>query len=149
MFFRLLALFTIIPLIELGLLIQLGRWMGILPTVLLVLGTGVLGAALARSQGLRAWQRFQSEMGRGALPTDALFDGVLILIAGAVLLTPGILTDLLGFVLLVPATRAVVRRVLGERLRRRFEPNVLVVDYKEVDYKEVDYKEVDDDVVDL
>ena len=135
MFLRLLALFTIVPLVELGLLIQLGRWMGVVPTVLLVFGTGVLGAALARSQGLRTLRRFQEETRRGNLPTDALFDGVLILIAGAVLLTPGILTDLLGFTLLVPASRAVVRRVVGERLRRRFEPNVLVVDYEEVEEK--------------
>ena len=135
MFLRLLALFTIVPLVELGLLIQLGRWMGVVPTVLLVFGTGVLGAALARSQGLRTLRRFQEETGRGNLPTDAIFDGVLILIAGAVLLTPGILTDLLGFTLLVPASRAVVRRVVGERLRRRVEPNVLVVDYEEVEEK--------------
>ena len=103
MFLRLLLLFTVVPLIELFLLVKLGTVIGIAPTILIVIFTGVLGA-------------------------DALIDGLLILIAGAVLLTPGLLTDALGFVLLVPQGRAVVRRAVAARLEQRTvvrDPNVI------------------------
>ncbi len=118
MFLRLLLLFTVVPLVELALLLWLGRHVGLVPTILLVFGTGVLGAWLARREGLRAFHRVREEMGLGRLPAEALLDGLLILIAGAVLLTPGLLTDLAGFTLLTPFGRGAVRRAVAERLRR-------------------------------
>ena len=133
MFLRLLLLFTIVPLVELFLLVKLGTVVGVGPTVALVIFTGVLGAWLARQQGLGVLRRLSEDLAEGRLPAEALIDGLLILIAGAVLLTPGLLTDVLGFLLLVPQSRAVVRKAAVERFGRRFErgdPEVIDVDWK-------------------
>lgn len=119
MFLRLLLLFTLVPLLELWLLVEIGRRIGFLPTLAIVLATGILGAALARQQGLQTIARVRAEAAAGGLPAEPLLDGLLILIAAAVLLTPGIVTDAVGFALLVPATRRHVRRRLGSWLRRR------------------------------
>lgn len=121
MFAKLLGLFTVVPLVELFILIKIGGLIGAGPTVLIVLVTGIAGAFLARQQGARVWRHIQTEMEAGLLPADPLIDGLLLLVAGAVLITPGILTDLLGFVLLVPPTRAPIRRWVKNRLRRMME----------------------------
>ena len=118
MFLRLVSLFVLLPLAELALLIQMGRWIGLFGTLALVLATGILGAALARRQGARAWRAIQQELREGRPPAGAVVDGLLILIGGIVLLTPGILTDLLGFALLLPPTRRVFRGWLGRRFER-------------------------------
>jgi UPF0716 protein FxsA len=120
MFVWLALLFVTVPLIELGLLVWLGGQVGLLPTVALVVVTGILGAALARWQGLATLSRFQQRLATGELPHEDLIDGILILLAGAVLLTPGLLTDVAGFLLLVPAVRAGVRRLVLGKLKRRF-----------------------------
>ena len=128
MFLRLLLLFTLVPLIELFLLVKLGTVIGIGATVLIVITTGVLGAWLARWQGLGVLRRLTEDLNQGRLPAEALIDGLLILIAGAVLLTPGLITDALGFLLLVPQGRAVVRKMIAARLEQRTEagdPNVI------------------------
>lgn len=117
MFFRLLLLFTLVPLVELWLLIEIGRRTSVPATIALVLTTGALGAWLARSQGVATFARVRREMSDGRMPATALVDGLLILVAGAVLLTPGLLTDLFGFFLLVPAGRTLVRKALAERFR--------------------------------
>ena len=121
MFLRLLLLFTVVPLVELFLLVKLGTVIGIGATVLIVICTGVLGAWLARWQGLGVLRRLTDDLNEGRLPADALIDGLLILIAGAVLLTPGLITDALGFLLLVPQGRAVVRKTIAARLATRTE----------------------------
>jgi UPF0716 protein FxsA len=121
MFIRLLLLFTVVPLVELFLLVKLGAVIGIGATVLIVISTGVLGAWLARWQGLGVLRRLSEDLNQGRLPADALIDGLLILIAGAVLLTPGLITDALGFFLLVPQGRAVVRKAVAARLAGRTE----------------------------
>lgn len=118
MFGKLLALFTLLPLVELYLLIKIGGAIGALPTVLLVIGTGALGAWLARSQGFFVWQRIQREMNMGRFPADDMLDGLLIFLAGAVLITPGIITDVFGFLILVPFSRDGIRRWVKHRLRR-------------------------------
>jgi len=102
-------LFVLVPLIELALLIQVGEWIGLLPTVLLVFVTGVAGAALARREGLRTVRRIQEQLGEGRMPGDALLDGAAILLGGAFLLTPGVLTDVVGLALLIPPTRALFK----------------------------------------
>ncbi len=114
---RLIAIFVLLPIVELALLIQIGDWMGLGPTLLLVVATGVLGGLLARRQGLRAWLAIQHELRDGRVPGTALVDGLLILIGGILLLTPGVLTDLFGLSLLVPLSRTAIKR----SLRRRFE----------------------------
>ena len=117
MFLRLLALFILLPIVELAILIQVGQVIGVAWTLAIVVATGFLGATLARRQGLRAWLAIQTELQQGRAPAGALVDGLLILIGGIVLLTPGILTDLFGFALLLPGTRNAFKRTL----RRRFE----------------------------
>jgi UPF0716 protein FxsA len=126
-FLRLLLLFTLVPLVELALLIQLGRVIGLAATIAIVLLTGVIGATLARWQGLVTLRRVQTEMAEGRVPTDALVDGLLILVAGAMLFTPGLITDTIGCLLLIPPTRTAVRRALVEALRRRVQPGRPVV----------------------
>jgi UPF0716 protein FxsA len=116
-FARLGCLFIVVPLLELALLIQMGRWVGVLPTVALVALTGLLGAALVRSEGGRTLAKVQMELGQGRVPGRALMDGACLLVGGALLLTPGVITDLLAFALLVPPSR----RRIQARVRRRFE----------------------------
>ena len=119
MFLRLLLLFTVVPLVELYLLIQVGSYIGALPTVEIVVGTGILGGLLARNQGLALLRKVQREVQEGRLPTSTLFDGLLILIAGVVLVTPGLLTDCLGLVLLMPWARQAFKRWLASKMRER------------------------------
>ncbi|MFP4212267.1 MAG: FxsA family protein, partial [Alkalispirochaeta sp.] len=117
-FSRLFLLFTVVPLIELFILIRLGTVIGAAWTVLLVVGTGALGAYLARHQGWFVWRDIQAELNIGRFPGEQMLDALLLLIAGVVLITPGIITDLFGIVLLVPVTRAPIRRFISSRLRR-------------------------------
>lgn len=114
---RLLVLFVGVPLVEMVLLIQIGQLVGLWPTLFLVVCTGILGAALARREGWRVWRRVQDELAAGRMPAESLVDGLLILIAGAVLLTPGLLTDAVGFFLLVPSGRRLIRRAVSERFK--------------------------------
>jgi UPF0716 protein FxsA len=116
---RLILLFTTVPLLELALLLWIGSRVGVLPTVALILLTGVLGAALARHQGFATWRRFDAALSEGRLPGRELAEGLLILVAGAVLLTPGVLTDAAGFLILVPAVRKpLIDRVVRAARRR-------------------------------
>lgn len=120
MFLRLFLLFTLVPLLELAVLLRLGSLLGLVPTLLLVVATGVAGAWLARREGLRSWQAVQRELAGGRFPGEELLHGVLILVAGVVLVTPGVLTDALGIVLLVRPAR---RRIIAG-LRSHFAPRV-------------------------
>lgn len=119
MLLRLFLLLTVVPLVELVILLRIGEWLGWLPTLGLVIVTGALGAVLARREGLRTIARIREQLDRGEMPTEAMADGVLILIAGVVLITPGILTDLCGFALLIPTVRAWVRRQLSRAWHER------------------------------
>ena len=114
---RLLLLFVVVPAVELALLIELGSRIGTPATLGIIAGTGVIGAALARWQGLGVLRRLQQETNQGRLPADPLVDGAFLLVAGALLVTPGVLTDVVGFLCLVPGFRAIVKR----EARRRFE----------------------------
>lgn len=105
-------LFTAIPMVELWLLFLLSSWMGIGTTIGLVLGTGFAGATLARWQGWQVIQRVQQQMQQGMLPAGALGDGALILVAGVLLITPGVLTDLIGLSLLVPLIRTLLKKMV-------------------------------------
>jgi UPF0716 protein FxsA len=100
-----LLLFLVVPLVEIYFLIVVGGWIGAFPTVLLVVGTAVAGAALARHQGLATLQRLQASLARGEAPAMELLEGVLLLIGALLLLTPGFFTDLVGFACLLPFTR--------------------------------------------
>lgn len=117
MFLRLLALFLLIPLAELALLIEVGRRIGTGPTLAIIVVTAVAGAWLTRQQGMAVLRDIRRQLHAGEVPASRLVDGLPILIAGVVLLTPGLLTDAAGFFLLIPGGRAVVKAWL----RRKFE----------------------------
>jgi UPF0716 protein FxsA len=116
MFRRLVLLFIVVPIAELALLIQIGRWVGLWPTLGLIAVTGVIGASLASREGLRAWHAFQDDLARSRIPGRPILDGLSIFVGGALLLTPGLLTDLLGFTLLARPTR----RWIQNRVVNRF-----------------------------
>jgi len=115
--------FILVPLAELAVLIAVGDVIGLLPTLVLLLVVSVAGAWLAKREGLAAWRRFQLALADGRVPTVEVADGAMILLAGALLLTPGFLTDVVGILLLLPPTRAMARRLVPRlaerRLRRR------------------------------
>lgn len=117
---RLFLLFTLVPLVELALLIRIGEWLGVGPTVGLVVGTGVVGAWLARREGARTWTAVRSRLESGRMPGEELAHAFLVVVAGAFLVTPGVLTDAAGLAMLVGPLRA---RVIGA-LRSRFEDRV-------------------------
>ena len=119
LFARLFLLFALVPLCELAVLVWLTRVTSLWVTLCLVLTTGLLGATLTRWQGLKAWNAVRTEMAAGRLPAAAVLDGVMILVAGALLLTPGLLTDIAGFCLLAPPLRAFVRRRLTLHVQHR------------------------------
>jgi UPF0716 protein FxsA len=105
--------------LELWVLWQIGSAIGILPTIALLLLDSVLGAALMRWQGRTAWMRFNSALAEGRVPAKEVIDGVLVIFGGALLLTPGFISDFLGLLLLLPPTRAVIRSVLVRRYSDR------------------------------
>ena len=110
--------FTAVPLIELAILIEVGQHIGVGPTLGLVIITGVLGAFLARSQGSMVLIRIRNEMNNGVMPGDSLIDGVMILCGGVLLLTPGLLTDILGFAMVLPYTRPWIKLFIKEKIQK-------------------------------
>ena len=128
MLFKLFLLFTLVPLLELVLLYYLADHTSLGFTLALILLTGLIGAALARRQGWQTSQRIQKELSQGHMPGDALFDGLLILVAGALLVTPGVLTDVVGFALLVPGCRRIIKRRIVRKVTERFRMRGFTVD---------------------
>jgi UPF0716 protein FxsA len=116
---RLALLFVLVPLVELFILVQIGEVVGLLPTLALVLLTGAAGAALARREGLRVLWSFQAELAQGRIPQQQILDGLSVLVGGAFLITPGVLTDLAGLALLFRPTRRLVQRRVRRALERR------------------------------
>jgi len=121
MLYKLVLLFVVTPLVELALLVYLGTIIGILYTILIVAATGLIGALLAKNQGLATFSRIRSSIERGVLPAEELFQGVLILIGGLLLLTPGLITDLVGFAVLIPRTRNIVAKWLRGLIQRKIQ----------------------------
>lgn len=115
----LVALFIVVPLLELAVILQVGREIGAWWTIALLVADSILGSLLMRAQGRTAWRRFTQATRSGRPPATEVLDGALIVAGGALLFTPGFLTDALGLSLLLPPTRAVVRRVLARRLLSR------------------------------
>ncbi|MGI9310252.1 MAG: FxsA family protein [bacterium] len=107
------ALFLAVPLVEIYLLIQVGGVVGAGLTIVLVVATALLGAALVRAQGFSTWARVQSQLARGEVPAMEMFEGMVLFVAGALLLTPGFFTDAIGFACLVPPLR---RRLIARAI---------------------------------
>jgi UPF0716 protein FxsA len=108
-------LFLVVPLVELYIIIQVGQAIGALNTIGVLLLDSIVGAWLMKREGLGVFRRIQEQLNRGIVPGVAIVDGFLVLFGGALMLTPGFLTDLLGISLLLPPVRAVLRRVLARR----------------------------------
>ena len=117
MFGYLVLLFTLVPAVELMLLIEIGGHIGAGNTILIIILTGVLGAYLARLQGFLVLQKIQSDLNSGIMPNSEMIDGLMILVGGIVLLTPGFITDLFGLLLLIPWTRSLIKMLFS----RKFE----------------------------
>ncbi|MDD3839899.1 MAG: FxsA family protein [Clostridia bacterium] len=125
MFAKLLLLFTIIPIVELVLLINLGERIGTLYTVLIIVITGLLGVFLAKSQGLIVIRRIKDELCYGNMPEKQLLDGLLVLVGGILLVTPGIITDITGFLCILPRSRDFIRKLLIKKLRHMFSDGTI------------------------
>ena len=117
--FLLVLIFIVVPIAELALLIQVGQLIGVWWTIALLIADSILGSLLMRSQGRAAWRRFNVALQSGRPPAREVLDGVLVIFGGALLLTPGFISDILGLLLLLPPTRAVVRRILVHRFADR------------------------------
>ncbi len=121
MLLKLFALFVVTPVVEMALLIELGKRIGTLRTIGIIVLTGIIGASLAKSQGTRIVRNIKESVNNGEMPHDHLIEGILILIGGALLITPGILTDAAGFILVIPWTRRLIRDRLKKYFMRRIE----------------------------
>jgi UPF0716 protein FxsA len=118
--FLLVILFIVVPIAELYVIIQVGQLIGVVPTLVLLLADAMLGSMLLRHEGRGAWRRFNEALAARRFPGKEVVDGVLIVIGGTLLLTPGFLTDVFGLLLLIPPTRAIARRVLKRFTIGRF-----------------------------
>ncbi|MGP4062562.1 FxsA family protein [Halobacillus sp. H74] len=126
--FRWLLLFIlIVPALEIGLLIWAGSYIGPWWVILLIISTGVLGAWLAKQQGLETIRNLQRSMSEGQMPQDALLDGACILVGGAVLLTPGFITDAVGFLLLLPTTRAPIKLFVKRAIEKALQKGTITI----------------------
>lgn len=118
---KLLAAFILIPLIEFILLVEMAARTSFATTFLVVVATGILGSFLARREGLQTWKRFHLAMNQGRVPSEEIQDGLMIVFAGALLLTPGLLTDAVGFLLLIPQGRGVIRGFVLSRYKNQVD----------------------------
>jgi UPF0716 protein FxsA len=127
MLLRLFLVFTLVPIIEIWLLIQVGRVIGPFPTVVTLLAISLVGAWLARSQGFRTIVAIRDELAMGRIPAAHFLDGALILAGGILLLTPGFFTDFAGIFFLIPASRTLLKRWLQNRLEQRLRQGRFVI----------------------
>ncbi|MGI6112520.1 MAG: FxsA family protein [Mahellales bacterium] len=118
---RLILLFIVVPVVELLILIKLGQYIGLGYTLLILLATGVVGIMLAKSQGIAILNNIKRDIREGIMPGANLVNGLCVLIGGILLVVPGIVTDIIGLLLILPGTRDIVRRYLIKRIRRMIE----------------------------
>jgi UPF0716 protein FxsA len=121
----LVTLFIVVPLLELYVILAVGDAIGWWQTILLLALDSVLGSMLLRAQGRAVWRRFNETMAAGRVPHKELQDGIAVIFGGALLLTPGFLSDILGVLLLLPPTRALILRLVMRRLSKRIETRVV------------------------
>lgn len=112
-------LFILVPIVELAVIIQVGSWIGVWPTIALLIAVSVLGTWLVRREGMRAWSALRMALAHGRVPTTEVVDGALVLFGGAMLLTPGFISDLLGLTLVFPPTRRAIAGVVRNQARGR------------------------------
>jgi len=119
MFFKLFLIFAVIPLIELGILIKIGTVIGTLNTIMLVILTAAIGAYMVRMEGIGVLSRIQQSMQDGQFPAEELINGAMVLVAGALLLTPGVFTDLIGFLMVIPVSRNVIKKLIKQYIEKK------------------------------
>lgn len=119
MFFKLFLIFAVIPVIELALLIKVGSIIGTMNTISIVILTAVIGAYMVRSEGLGVMSRIQKNMQEGIFPAEEMIDGMMILLAGALLLTPGFFTDVIGFFMVIPVSRNFLKRIARRYIEKK------------------------------
>jgi UPF0716 protein FxsA len=125
-------LFTIVPTLELVLLVKLTQWTGsIIETIAIIIITGIAGAALAKFQGLQVLNTIKADLRRGILPGDSIVDGLIILVAATLLVTPGLLTDIVGLMLLIPFFRKPVREFVKRRFRDKINQGRIIYHQEE------------------
>lgn len=130
MLFYLILLFTIIPVLELYFLIKIGSYIGAFNTIAIVIITGVAGAVLAKREGLKILRQIQDEMNQLKMPADTLLDGFFVLVGGVMLLTPGFLTDVTGFLLVIPFTRYFFRQLLKKKIKANIDrQDTIIIDH--------------------
>jgi UPF0716 protein FxsA len=117
--FLLVLIFIVVPIAEIYVIIKVGGAIGVLPTIAILIIDSFLGAALLRSQGRLAWSRFNEALAQGRIPAREVFDGAMVILGGAFLITPGFITDVIGLLLLIPPSRAMFRGLMARFARRR------------------------------
>ena len=135
MFFKLFLAFTTIPLVEIYLLIHIGSVFGVFTSIALVFFTGLLGAYLARIQGIKTLFKIQESIKEGRMPSGELLEALLIVAAGIVLLTPGFLTDTIGFLLLLPNIREIVKSWVQSKIKNQYmseRPEDTIIEQKQI-----------------
>ena len=142
MLLRLWLLFVVLPLMELAVLIWIGQWIGAGTTIGAVILIGAVGAWLAKHQGVRTWSRVRARLAKGAMPGAELLDGLLILIAAVLLITPGVLSDAAALLLFVPAVRKLLKRQLTAYFRKRIG---VVEGHEGFEFVKAEWREVKDD----
>ena len=145
MFPYLFILFTVLPILELYLLVEVGEKIGANKTILLVIGTGFAGAFLAKYQGLRTVRKLRENLAQGVAPTDAMLSAVLILVGGVTLLTPGFITDVIGLALIFPLTR----KIFAYFIKRIFRSTFVMYEYSNYTAQHRPMRPDDDGVIDI
>lgn len=144
MLILLLFLFIAVPLVEIFLLIRVAHMISIVPTLALVVVTGIVGAALARREGTKTWTRVQADLAAGRMPASEIIDALLILVAGVLLVTPGIITDVFGFSLLIPSVRNTYKTKVAAYLRSRIVTIHNQGDDSIIDVEVMDVRDLED-----
>ncbi|MGM0501371.1 MAG: FxsA family protein [Bacillota bacterium] len=146
MLIKLLLIFSLVPLLEFMLLIELSGVVGLAMTILLVAGTGVVGISIARGQGLALIENIKGKLNQGQMPKNQLLDGGLLLFGSALLLTPGLITDVLGFLAIIPFTRPLLRKVVKHQISSSFS-----VSYgsNQKQYDNYNQNNIDEEIIDI
>lgn len=129
----LIVAFLVVPVIEIAVIVQVGSWIGVVPTVALLLFESLLGAYLLKREGRRAWGTLRETLANGVMPDVALVDAALVLIGGTLLLTPGFVTDIVGFACVLPFTRPAIRRLVTRLILRQVGSSTRLIQNRRVD----------------
>ncbi|WGI16740.1 FxsA family protein [Methanonatronarchaeum sp. AMET-Sl] len=128
MLLKIIALFITVPLIDLLVLLKIANYIGTLETIAIVILTGIVGGALAKIQGLKTLQKFQEEVMMGGPPSNRIMDGFLILFGAGLLLTPGFITDIAGFLLLIPITRPIIKKAISKYISKKTQQGYIHIE---------------------